>query len=101
MRFKSVLIALVVCALVAMTGTAFAQNTSGTVKKPKVEAETLTSGESEPAAFEGGTDNGGGSGATTVLPFTGADVTLFLVIGLAAIGAGAALVRRAGPKKLP
>lgn len=99
MRFKALLIAGVVCALVAMTGTAFAQNTSGTVKKPKVEAETL--GESQPAFFEGGTDNGGDSGGTTVLPFTGADVTLFLVIGLAAIGAGAALVRRAGAKRLP
>ena len=100
MRFKALLVAGVVCALVAMTGTAFAQNTSGTVKKPKVEAETLTSGESQPAFFEGGTDNGD-SGGTTVLPFTGADVTLFLVIGLAAIGVGAALVRRAGAKRLP
>lgn len=101
MRFKALLVAGVVCALVAMTGTAFAQNTSGTVKKPKVEAETLTSGESQPAFFEGGTDNGGDSGGPTVLPFTGADVTLFLVIGLAAIGVGAVLVRRAGAKRLP
>jgi hypothetical protein len=96
MRFKSLFLGAVVCAvLTAMTGTAFA-DPSGTVKEPKVKAETLTSVESETASFEGDTDNTGSGGGTTVLPFTGADITLFLVIGLAAIGAGAALVRRAG-----
>jgi hypothetical protein len=30
-----------------------------------------------------------------VLPFTGADLTLFVVLGLAAIGAGTVIVRRA------
>jgi hypothetical protein len=99
MRFKSVLVAAVVCALLAMTGTAFAQDPSGTVKQPKVGGETLNTGGNQPASFEGETDEGGGG--TPVLPFTGADVTLFLVIGVAAIAAGAALVRRTGPKRIP
>jgi hypothetical protein len=95
MRFKSLFVGAVVCAVLAVTGTAFA-DPSGTVKEPKVKGETLTSVEGETASFEGGTGGTGGTGGgTTVLPFTGADITLFLVIGLAAIGAGAALVRRA------
>jgi hypothetical protein len=94
MRLKALLIGAVVCAVLAMTGTAFA-DPSGTVKEPEVKAETLTSVEGETASFDGGTESTG-SGGTTVLPFTGADIALFLVIGLAAIGAGAALVRRTG-----
>jgi hypothetical protein len=92
MRLKSLFVGAVVCAVLGLTGTAFA-DPSGTVKEPKAKGETLTSVEGETASFESGT--GGTGGGTTVLPFTGADITLFLVIGLAAIGAGAALVRRA------
>ena len=33
-------------------------------------------------------------GATAALPFTGADLTLFVVAGAAAVGAGALIVRR-------
>ena len=38
-------------------------------------------------------DNESGS-----LPFTGADITLFVVIGLAAIGTGAVIVRKTRPR---
>lgn len=32
------------------------------------------------------------------LPFTGADITLFVVIGLAAIGTGAVIIRKSRPR---
>jgi hypothetical protein len=97
MRLKALLMAAMVCAFMGMTATALAQ--SGTVKKPKVEAETLTETESQPAFFQSGTDSGSTSGGgTSVLPFSGADVTLFLIIGVSAIAVGAVLVRRGAPK---
>lgn len=54
---------------------------------PEVESEVIGTGQ--------GTDNSEVVGSdSSVLPFTGADLTLYLAIGLIAVGAGVWLVRR-------
>ncbi len=90
MRLKAFLMAAVVFACLGLAGTALAQ--SGTVNEPKEKSETIN----QPASSD---DHTGTGDDTSVLPFTGADVTLFVVIGVGAIAAGAALVRRNGSKR--
>jgi LPXTG-motif cell wall-anchored protein len=83
---KILLTTALVCVLMSLGSVAFAQQPAGgsgpEVNPPGIEGETITP-QTEDTSTESGT-----------LPFTGADVTLFLVIGLSAIGAGTILVRR-------
>jgi LPXTG-motif cell wall-anchored protein len=44
------------------------------------------------------TDEQGAVEEGETLPFTGADITLFVVIGLAAIGSGALIIRKSRPR---
>jgi LPXTG-motif cell wall-anchored protein len=83
-KLKVILVAAIACVLLGVgSSIALAQDPSGSVEGnnqgPEVQAETV-----EPA----------GRPASSTLPFTGADVTLFVVIGLAAIGTGTLIVRR-------
>jgi hypothetical protein len=55
--------------------------------KPPVAGTTLTRGAPE-------TQVAGESASGSVLPFTGAQLTLFVLVGLAAIGTGSAMVVR-------
>ena len=71
---------------VAFIGAASAQTDPYGNGGPDVEAEVI-------GTDEGTGNNEVGSDSST-LPFTGADLTLFVVIGACAIGAGAFLVRR-------
>jgi hypothetical protein len=78
---KTFIIGLLVAAAMSLSGVALAQS-GGNVEQPRnpnIQGSTETRGEAE------------SSGGT--LPFTGADVTLFALIGLAAIGTGMMLVR--------
>jgi len=68
-----------VCVLLTFGSVALAQS-GGEVNDADVDAETVV-----PQSRDTNTGT---------LPFTGADVTLFVVIGLGAIGAGSVLVRR-------
>jgi LPXTG-motif cell wall-anchored protein len=84
-RMKIVMTAALVCVLMSLSTVALAQPAGGSgpaVDTPGISGETIT-----PQSRDTSTDSG-------TLPFTGADVTLFLVIGLSAIGAGTILVRR-------
>jgi LPXTG-motif cell wall-anchored protein len=82
LRLKVIIVGILTCVVMLVgSSLALAQDESGTVKGnnqgPEVKAETV-----EPAA------------QPNTLPFTGADVTLFVAIGLAAIGTGTLIVRR-------
>ena len=48
--------------------------------------------------IQGITEERGVTSEGDTLPFTGADITLFVVIGLAAIGTGAVIMRRSRPR---
>jgi hypothetical protein len=69
---------------VLSVGTAFAQS-GGNVPPPRSPAISGTGQVSNPAVDT--------EADVSTLPFTGADITLFLVIGLGAIGAGLYVVR--------
>lgn len=80
---KILLTTALVFVLMSLSAVALAQPAGGSgpaVEPPDIESEAIN-----PQSD----DTGSGT-----LPFTGADVTLFLVIGLSAIGAGTVLVRR-------
>ena len=89
--------ALLVALVVTMSfgGAALAQDDPYEDDTPTVE-DTLF-GQDNPESDTGATletrDSGG------ALPFTGADITLFVATGLAAIGTGAVIVRRSRVKK--
>jgi LPXTG-motif cell wall-anchored protein len=74
--------AAVVCVFLAFGSVALAQS-GGNVNPPDIESETI-----DPQGRDTSTPPSG------ALPFTGADVTLFVAIGLGAIGAGSLIVRR-------
>lgn len=87
---------MVACLITSVMGVMGAALAAGSAEKPpKVEGKVLNKGPS-----------GGGPGANVLpsftpsqrgastLPFTGADVTLFVIVGVAAIGVGTLLVRR-------
>lgn len=78
-RIKLLLTTAMVCVLLAFGSVALAQS-GGAVNDADIESETV-----QPQ----GRDTSSGT-----LPFTGADLTLFVVIGLGAIGAGSVIVRR-------
>jgi LPXTG-motif cell wall-anchored protein len=73
-----------VLGVLSLGAVAQAQSTGGDVQPPGIGGETVGRGVS-PASEQP-------SGET--LPFTGADLTLFVAIGLGAIGAGGMIVRR-------
>jgi hypothetical protein len=82
MRNKLAVLAVSVMATMAIAGPALAAGGSGEdppATKPKVERKVDPKVASE----------------RNVLPFTGADITLFATAGFAAVGTGGVLVRRA------
>jgi LPXTG-motif cell wall-anchored protein len=89
-RTKAWVLGLLAASLLVLSAPmALAQEESGTVRgnnnPPEVQADTIN-----PAPDVEGSNN--------ALPFTGADITLFVVIGLAAIGTGIFIVRRTRPQ---
>ena len=72
-----------VLGVLSLGAVAQAQSTGGNVEPPGVGSETV--GRVSPASTDPSADT---------LPFTGADLTLFVAIGLGAIGAGGMIVRR-------
>ena len=77
-------VGVIATAVMSLGGVAIAQNrlSGGNVQNadnPKVSVTTEIAGQAD--------------GAPSTLPFTGADVTLFALIGIAAIGAGMLIVR--------
>jgi LPXTG-motif cell wall-anchored protein len=88
MRTRIQLAVLVALFVLAVAPSAGAQPSGGHVDKPdngEVLSQTV-----EPST----STEGAQTAAPNQLPFTGADVTLFLVVGLAAIGTGTFLLRR-------
>jgi LPXTG-motif cell wall-anchored protein len=83
-NLRLIVIAAFVFGLLSLGAVAQAQSTGGNVQPPGIGGETVGRGVS-PASEQP-------SGET--LPFTGADLTLFVAIGLGAIGAGGMIVRR-------
>jgi LPXTG-motif cell wall-anchored protein len=83
-KITMILTMALVLGVLSLGAVAQAQSTGGNVEPPGIGGETVGRGVS-PAAEQP-------SGET--LPFTGADLTLFVAIGLGAIGAGAMIVRR-------
>jgi LPXTG-motif cell wall-anchored protein len=70
---------------VILAGSAVAQTDPYGNGKPDVDAEVIGTGEEQGQGVAGGSN---------ALPFTGADLTLYTVIGACAVGAGVLLVRR-------
>lgn len=86
-KIKALAVAMLASLLLVMvSAAALAQEESGTVRgntePPEVQADTVNQA---PAEVQGGANT---------LPFTGADITLFVIIGVAAIGTGTLIVRR-------
>lgn len=71
--------------IVGLGPAALAGPSGGNVPDSDVRAETVTPSVSQPSAV---------AEKSGTLPFTGADVTLFTVIGMSAIAAGTIMVRR-------
>ena len=84
-RLRLVVVTAFVIALLGVSSAAFAQS-GGNVEPPGIGGEQLGRGEAPAPAAERSSEG--------VLPFTGADLTLFVVIGLGAIGAGTVMMRR-------
>ncbi len=82
--------AILAVGLVGMAGPALAAE--GSAPGAEVQGDVINTGSN------GGTGVLGGSSSTPsgVLPFTGAQITGFLVVALLAIGTGVVLVRRTG-----
>jgi LPXTG-motif cell wall-anchored protein len=98
-RRNSLVVAVLACLLLVVgSAAALAQEESGTVEgneqQPEVQADTV-----QPAAEVEGSVEDAAEGGGNTLPFTGADVTLFVIIGVAAIGTGTLIVRRTRPSK--
>jgi LPXTG-motif cell wall-anchored protein len=79
---KLVVTAVCFLALMSLGPVALAQSTGGNVQPPGIGSEEV-----------GPSVESKSPGAAT-LPFTGADLTLFVVIGIGAIGAGTLMIRR-------
>jgi hypothetical protein len=86
-NLRLLVVGLTVVALLGISSAALADPSGGPVKRPDIQGEDLGKPESR-----GATSTPGSSGST--LPFTGADITLFVLIGVSAITAGTLLVRR-------
>jgi LPXTG-motif cell wall-anchored protein len=78
--------ALIALIVVALAPVASAEPSGGHVDKPEVLSQTV-----EPSGATQGTQT---TPQSNQLPFTGADVTLFLAVGLGAIATGTFLLRR-------
>lgn len=90
---RAVLASLAVVVLMGFFVPAFAQ-TGSSDNPPDVSPNVIQK--------DDGTDPGVlGSNEDGVLPFTGGQIVLFVVIGLAAIGAGTIILRSAGWRRSP
>jgi len=83
MRKVTVVLTMALLLVVMALGAVGQAQTGGNVEPPGIEGEQIGEQVPAPEARDTGT-----------LPFTGADLTLFVVIGLGAIGVGAMIVRR-------
>jgi hypothetical protein len=89
MRLTRIVLAMLVVLVISALGpAAMAQPSGGHVDKP--DQPEVLSNVVEPSATTEETE----SGQPNQLPFTGADVTLFLAIGLGAIVTGTLVLRR-------
>jgi LPXTG-motif cell wall-anchored protein len=79
---RLIITAVFVFALMSLGSVALAQSTGGNVQPPGIGGEQIN-----PSAEEESRPAG-------TLPFTGADLTLFVAIGVGAIGAGSMMIRR-------
>ena len=79
---KLMITAVFLLALMGLGPVALAQSTGGNVQPPGIGSEEV-----DPSVRSESPSSG-------TLPFTGADLTLFVVIGLGAIGAGTLIIRR-------
>jgi LPXTG-motif cell wall-anchored protein len=86
---RRIVVVLAALFLLGLGPAALAGPSGGNVPNSEVKAETVSPSVNQPSAP--GAVSGQKSGT---LPFTGADVTLFTIIGLSAIGAGTIMVRR-------
>jgi hypothetical protein len=96
---KSLKVVLATClmvALMALAAPAFAQQGSSE-QPPRVAGKRITKGGNGPNVAPGFQERGATSGAPSVLgevlPFTGADLTLFVLVAAGAVGVGTVMVR--------
>jgi LPXTG-motif cell wall-anchored protein len=78
---RLVITAAFVFVLMSLGSVALAQSTGGNVQPPGIGGEQV-----DPSATE--------ESPAGTLPFTGADLSLFVAIGVGAIGAGSMMIRR-------
>jgi hypothetical protein len=88
-RAKAVLVAMFVAILMTFSSVALAQQEGYSGNEPDVDVRFGTT--NQPSI-----DENAGEG---LLPFTGADLTLFVATGLAAIGTGVVVLRRTRPRE--
>jgi hypothetical protein len=86
---KAFIVAIFVAILMAFSSAALAQQEGYSDNEPDVDVRFGTT--NQPSIDE---DAGEG-----LLPFTGADLTLFVATGLAAIGTGVVVLRRTRPRE--
>jgi hypothetical protein len=86
-------VGLMIAALMTLGGVAMAQTGSGDTP-PEVEPNRITKPQPAPAPGAGPSVQGRGQ----TLPFTGGDVTLFVIVGAGAVALGAIAVRAARAK---
>jgi LPXTG-motif cell wall-anchored protein len=84
---KLLITAVMVMGLMSLGSIAWADPSGGQVADSEVKADTVSPAVTQPSSVVSGNQSG-------TLPFTGADVTLFTIIGLSAIAAGTIMVRR-------
>ncbi|CAN5702311.1 hypothetical protein BH24ACT26_BH24ACT26_05060 [soil metagenome] len=101
MRNVRIFVVLVVlAATMGLMGSAFGQEGSAELPGDTVQDKFFNRGETRPGEDVLGTRFPGQRGESA-LPFTGSDLTLFVVAGLVAVGAGAAFVRRTRDTAVP
>jgi hypothetical protein len=90
-RAKAFVVAMFVAILMTLSSAALAQQEGYSNNEPDTEVRFGTT--NQPSVDE---DAAAGEG---LLPFTGADLTLFVATGLAAIGTGVVVLRRTRPRE--
>jgi hypothetical protein len=91
-------VAAVIVTAMALMGSAFAQSGSEELPGDTVRGKFFDRQQTAPGddvlgtLFPGGRDD-------SALPFTGSDLALFVIVGAAAVGTGAAIVRRTRASK--
>jgi hypothetical protein len=99
-RFKSILVvAGVLLALASMVGVSYAAGSKPS-GPPVVKGKKLNHQPSGPVVHAASIHQAPTVAASGTLPFTGADVILFLGIGLLTFGAGLTMVRKSKPRSL-